>query len=141
MLTRYFLNSESMFAWLRVGSFETRPSLNRRRCRIIKISMKYAPLAILTFISLFLAAGELDAQSNTPLEDTENVLVYPSIPVIVNKSVVVRLSGKASKVFVTQPQIAEIVVVAPDQLLINGKAVGATSLVVWFEENTKARKQ
>jgi Flp pilus assembly secretin CpaC len=44
-------------------------------------------------------------------------------------------------VFVTQPQIAEVVVVAPDQLLINGKAVGATSLVVWFEEKTKARKQ
>jgi Flp pilus assembly secretin CpaC len=100
--------------------------------------MKYAPLAILTFISLFLAAGELDAQSNTALEDTENVLVYPSIPVVVNKSVVVRLPRKASKVFVTQPQIAEV---APDQLLINGKAVGATSLVVWFEEKTKARKQ
>ena len=48
---------------------------------------------------------------------------------------------KASKVFVTQPQIAEVVVVAPDQLLINGKAVGATSLLVWFEEKTKARKQ
>ena len=102
-------------------------------------SMKYAPLAILTFISLFLAAGELDAQSNTALEDTENVLVYPSISVVVNKSVVVRLPRKASKVFVTQPQIAEVVVVA--QLLINGKAVGATSLVVWFEEKTKARKQ
>src|SRR5467141_226586 len=86
--------------------------------------MKYAPLAILTFISLFLAAGELDAQSNTALEDTENVLVYPSIPVVVNKSVVVRLPRKANKVFVTQPQIAEVVVVAPDQLLINGKAVG-----------------
>jgi Flp pilus assembly secretin CpaC len=104
-------------------------------------SMKYAPLAILTFISLFLAAGELDAQSNTALEDTENVLVYPSIPVVVNKSVVVRLPRKANKVFVTQPQVAEVVVVAPDQLLINGKAVGATSLVVWFEEKTKARKQ
>jgi len=67
--------------------------------------------------------------------------VYPSIPVVVNKSVVVRLPRKASKVFVTQPQIAEVVVVAPDQLLINGKAVGATSLFVWFEEKTKARKQ
>jgi Flp pilus assembly secretin CpaC len=86
-------------------------------------------------------SGELDAQSNTALEDTENVLVYLSIPVVVNKSVVVRLPRKASKVFVTQSQIAEVVVVAPDQLLINGKAVGATSLVVWFEEKTKARKQ
>ena len=67
--------------------------------------------------------------------------MHPSIAVVVNKSVVVRLPRKASKVFVTQPQIAEVVVVAPDQLLINGKAVGTTSLVVWFEEKTKARKQ
>jgi len=101
--------------------------------------MKYAPLAILAFIFLFLAARELDAHS-TALEDTETILVYPSISVVVNKSVVVRLSRRASKVFVTQSQIAEVVVVAPDQLLINGKAVGATSLVVWLEEKTTARK-
>ena len=100
--------------------------------------MKYAPLAILAFIFLFLAARELDAHS-TALEDTENILV-PSIAVVVNKSVVVRLPRRASKVFVTQSQIAEVVVVAPDQLLINGKAVGATSLVVWLEEKTTARK-
>jgi Flp pilus assembly secretin CpaC len=109
--------------------------------KVQRISMKYASLAILTFISLFLGAGELDAQSVTALADTENVLVYSSIAVVVNKSVVVRLPRKASKVFVTQPQIAEVVLVAPDQLLINGKAVGATSLVVWFEEKNKAREQ
>ena len=102
--------------------------------------MKYAALAILTFISLFLAAGELDAQSSTALAGTENVLVYPSIAVAVNKSVVIRLPKKATRVFVTQRKIAEVEVVAPDTLLIHGKAVGATSLVVWFEEKTKARK-
>ena len=51
--------------------------------------MKHAPLAILTLISLFLAAGELDAQCSTALEDTENVIVYPSIAVVLNRSVVV----------------------------------------------------
>jgi Flp pilus assembly secretin CpaC len=103
--------------------------------------MKYAPLATLTFISIFLAVGEMYAQSNTALDDAESVTVYPSIEVVVNKTIVVRLPRKATKVAVTQPQLAEVVVVAPDQLLINGKAVGATSLVVWFEEKTKGRKQ
>ena len=103
--------------------------------------MKYAPLATLTFISIFLAVGEMYAQSNTALDDAESVTVYPSIEVVVNKTIVVRLPRKATKVAVTQPQIAEVVVVAPDQLLINGKGVGATSLVVWFEEKTKGRKQ
>ncbi|HVR17678.1 MAG TPA: pilus assembly protein N-terminal domain-containing protein [Candidatus Limnocylindrales bacterium] len=101
--------------------------------------MKYAPLATLTFISIFLAVGEMYAQSNTALDDAESVTVYPSIEVVVNKTIVVRLPRKATKVAVTQPQIAEVVVVAPDQLLINGKAVGATSLVVWYEQ--KSRKQ
>jgi Flp pilus assembly secretin CpaC len=103
--------------------------------------MKYAPLATLTFISIFLAVGEMYAQSNTALDDAESVTVYPSIEVVVNKTIVVRLPRKATQVAVTQPQIAEVVVVAPDQLLINGKAVGATSLVVWYEEKTKGRKQ
>ena len=101
--------------------------------------MKYAPLATLTFISIFLAVGEMYAQSSTALDDAESVTVYPSIEVVVNKAIVVRLPRKATKVAVTQPQLAEVVVVAPDQLLINGKAVGATSLVVWYEQ--KSRKQ
>ena len=103
--------------------------------------MKYAPLATLTFISIFLAVGEMYAQSSTAPDDAESVTVYPSIEVVVNKTIVVRLPRKATKVAVTQPQIAEVVVGAPDQLLINGKAVGATSLVVWYEEKTKGRKQ
>ena len=75
------------------------------------------------------------AQGGATAADLESVLVYPSITVTVNKSIVLRLPRKASRVSVTQPQIAEAIVVAPDQVLINGKAVGTTSLVVWFKEN------
>jgi Flp pilus assembly secretin CpaC len=44
------------------------------------------------------------------------------------------LPKKASKIAVTQPKIAEVEVVSPDTVLIHGRAVGATSLVIWFEE-------
>src|SRR5215831_8135652 len=54
--------------------------------------------------------------------------------VAVNKAVVIRLPKKATKVAVSQPKIAEVEMVSPDTLLIHGRAVGATSLVVWFEE-------
>jgi Flp pilus assembly secretin CpaC len=94
--------------------------------------MKYVVLGILTF--LLLSAGELQAQPNTTLAGTENVRVYPSIAVAVNKAVVIRLPKKATKVAVTQPKIAEVEVVSPDTLLIHGRAVGATSLVIWLEE-------
>ena len=103
------------------------------------ITMKWLAIAILALTS-FVAGATLCAHAETAAATTESVLVYPSIVVTVNKSVVLRLPKKASKVSVTQPQIAEAVVVAPDQIVINGKAVGTTSLVVWFDEIKSPRK-
>jgi Flp pilus assembly secretin CpaC len=94
--------------------------------------MKYVIRGILTL--LFLFSGELQAHPSTTLAGTENVLVYPSIAVAVNKAVVIRLPKKATKVAVSQPKIAEVEVVSPDTVLIHGRAVGATSLVIWFEQ-------
>jgi Flp pilus assembly secretin CpaC len=94
--------------------------------------MKYVIPRILTL--LFLFSGELQAQPNTTPAETENVLVYPSIAVAVNKAVVIRLAKKATKVVVAQSKIATVEVVAADTVLIHGRAVGTTSLVIWFEE-------
>ena len=63
--------------------------------------------------------------------------MFSCIPRFRLSSTVFSLPRKANKVFVTQPQIAEVVVVAPDQLLINGKAVGANSL--WFGSRRKPK--
>ena len=104
------------------------------------MSIKQIEAAVLVLMAFFLIEGNVHAREET-VPDTENVLVYPSIAVAVNKAIVIRLPKKAARVFVTQPKIAEVMVVAPDQLLIHGRAVGATSLVVWFEEKSKARKQ
>ena len=93
--------------------------------------MKYGVPGILTLLLLF--AGELHAQPDTTLATTENVLVYPSIAVVVNKAVVIRLPKKATRVAVTQPTIAEVEVVSPDIVLIHGRALGATSLVIWLD--------
>jgi Flp pilus assembly secretin CpaC len=105
--------------------------------RTIKNSLA---VGILALTSIFVAAVKPYAHADATAADTESVLVYSSITVTVNKSVVLRLPKKASRVSVTQPQIAEAIVVAPDQVLINGKAVGTTSLVVWFEDNKTREK-
>jgi len=60
--------------------------------------------------------------------------VTPTISVTVNKSMVVRLADRAKRVSVSQPAVADVIVVAPSQLLINGKAVGTTSLIVFNEQ-------
>jgi pilus assembly protein CpaC len=102
--------------------------------------MKELAIGLMVLMSLFVAAIQFSAQAQATEAGAQSVVVYPSINVTVNKSVVLRVPKRATRVSVTQPQIAEAVVVAPDQILINGKAVGATSLVVWFEEN-KTRKK
>lgn len=104
------------------------------------IIMKRLAIGILALTSVFAGGATPRAHAETPAAATESVFVYPSIVVTVNKSVVLRLPKKASKVSMTQPQITEAVVVAPDQIVINGKAVGTTSLVVWFDENKSRRK-
>jgi len=58
----------------------------------------------------------------------------PAISVTVNKSMVFRLAERAKRVSMSQPAVADVIVVAPNQLLINGKAVGATSLIVFNEK-------
>jgi pilus assembly protein CpaC len=60
--------------------------------------------------------------------------VSPTISITVNKSMVFRLADKAKRVSVSQPAVADVIVVAPTQLLINGKAVGTTSLIVFDEK-------
>jgi pilus assembly protein CpaC len=104
-------------------------------CRI----KKRLAIGLVALVSVFVAEVKLCARAQAAAA-AESAVVYPSISVTVNKSVVLRVPKRASRVSVTQPQIAEAVVVAPDQILINGKAVGTTSLVVWFEENKTREK-
>jgi pilus assembly protein CpaC len=72
------------------------------------------------FLGLWMAVAIAEAQQTTP-----------TITVTVNKSLIFSLPQKARRVSVTQPEVADVTVVAPNQLLINGKSVGVTSLVIW----------
>jgi pilus assembly protein CpaC len=85
-----------------------------------------------TRISGFLAATVLFAFCLSPLAGAQQAT--PTISVTVNKSMVFRLADRAKRVSVSQPAVADVVVVAPSQLLINGKAVGTTSLIVFNEK-------
>ena len=59
---------------------------------------------------------------------------HPSVSVTVNQSRVLQLRTRSRTVSVAQPEIADVVVLSPTDLLINGKAVGTTSLVIWNEQ-------
>jgi pilus assembly protein CpaC len=85
-----------------------------------------------TRVSGFLAATVLFSFCLLPLAAAQQAT--PTISVTVNKSMVFRLAERAKRVSVSQPGVADVVVVAPSQLLINGKAVGTTSLIVFNEK-------
>ena len=89
-----------------------------------------------TRVSGFLAATVLFSFCLLPLAAAQQAT--PTISVTVNKSMVFRLAERAKRVSVSQPGVADVVVVAPSQLLINGKAVGTTSLIVFNEKGDVA---
>jgi Flp pilus assembly secretin CpaC len=55
-----------------------------------------------------------------------------------DKSVLLALSEPARKVSVANPNIADVQVMNPNQLLVNGKAVGVTSLVVFYAKSEQS---
>jgi hypothetical protein len=56
----------------------------------------------------------------------------PRVYVTIDKSEVVDFSAPPTKVSVTNTAIADIVVVSPTRILINGKGMGETSLLVFY---------
>ena len=51
--------------------------------------------------------------------------------VTVNKSVLLNLQKPSERVSIANPSIAELVLISPTQLQINGTRIGTTSLIVW----------
>lgn len=58
------------------------------------------------------------------------------LEVVIGKSQVVELQEPFTRVSVTNPGIADVFVITPNQMLISGKAVGVTSLVVFYPRKT-----
>jgi pilus assembly protein CpaC len=68
------------------------------------------------------------------------VPAFAGVPtnVVLNKSVVLTLNKPAERVAVTAPTIADFVQVSPTEVLINGIAIGSTTLLVWEQGAKKA---
>ena len=87
-------------------------------------------LARLVIIGALALLGLADVSSAA----TEPGLIR--IEVTIGKSQVLNLQEPFARVSVTNPAIADVFVVTPNQILINGKAVGTTSLVVFYPSKT-----
>jgi pilus assembly protein CpaC len=51
----------------------------------------------------------------------------------VNKSQLIRFDEPASRISITNPELADLILLSPEEMLINGKSAGVTSLIIWGE--------
>jgi pilus assembly protein CpaC len=88
---------------------------------VVKILLRLAILALLLAVS-------------TPAWSQDPRMVR--VDVTIGKSQVIDLKEAFTRVSVTNPNIADVFVITPNQILVNGKAPGVTSLVVFFPSRT-----
>ena len=91
-----------------------------------------ACLSALAFV--LCAAPELRAQAAHPAAPAPGVLFQDStdeLSVSVGKSVLVDCAQPVSRVAVGLGDIAEATAVSPTEIMVDGKAVGQTSLIIW----------
>ncbi len=68
----------------------------------------------------------------TPQPELPNASAAP-LRVMVGKSLLINTTERLRRVSVTDPAIADVVVVAPTQILVHGRTAGEVSLLIWDE--------
>lgn len=98
-----------------------------------------------TAIALVFASGLLSAQGQPPQSATAPVPVdtqapadvFPKVNLTAGRSTVLPTDFDITRIAVTNPAIADAVVVEPREILIDGKTAGTISLIVWGGETRK----
>ena len=74
-----------------------------------------------------LLAASLDTHAQQPQVEPQ----YQRVPLTVGRSTVLTTDFEVVRIAVTNPVVADAVVVAPREILIDGKGPGTVSLIVW----------
>jgi pilus assembly protein CpaC len=87
------------------------------------------PKILVLLASLVLCAGStLEAQVGV----SDNVVTVPR-----GHSFLVTQPGPVQRVSIGDPEIADAIVVSPDEVLVNGLALGSTTLIIWDQANVR----
>lgn len=54
---------------------------------------------------------------------------------VVGKSQFIRFDEKVKRISITNPELADLILLSPKEMILNGKAAGETSLILWGESN------
>lgn len=80
-------------------------------------------------------AAETDRLRASP----QNLVTHEAtqVQVTMGTSVIIDLPGQLKRASVTNPDIANIQIIPPNQILVNGKAPGITTLITWVNETPR----
>jgi pilus assembly protein CpaC len=88
--------------------------------------------------ALMLAAASSQAQSPSVQSSfSSNAQEATPINVLVGQSRVINFDRAIGRFSVSNPEIAEAVLVAPDQVLVNGKAFGQVNFIAWEQKGSR----
>ncbi len=87
-----------------------------------RLSLKLRSMSLVAMAGIVLSVPAMAAQT-------------PQIDVIVGQSVTYKHDMQVKTVSISDSDVADVVVAGPKEVLLNGKAIGLTTLVIWDENN------
>lgn len=93
----------------------------------IRWSFDVAVAIAIIAVSLTVASGQDNAHNASFANNQESIAVN----VLVGQSRVINFDRHIGRFSVSNPEIAEAILVAPDQVLVNGKAFGQVNFIAW----------
>ncbi|MEW5979819.1 MAG: type II and III secretion system protein family protein [Acidobacteriota bacterium] len=91
-----------------------------------KTVIRVAQLLLLTTFLLIGRSSDTYAQSQR-----QQVSDVPQLTVVVSKSIIVNTAEPIERVSVTSTEIADAIVISPQQVMIHGKSPGIVSFILW----------
>jgi pilus assembly protein CpaC len=114
-----------------INAPETRMPQQHPTLRLMRASV----LAIACMFSLASPASKAQTTAQTPPEPAQSSGGPEQLHLLVGRSLIITSPGRIKRVSVADPSIAEAIVVTPYQILLNGKAPGGVSLLIWDEND------
>jgi pilus assembly protein CpaC len=79
--------------------------------------------------------AQTSAPTPVPADAPAEAEAPQTLHLLVGRSIVISSPGRIKRVSLADPNIAEAIVVSPTQVLVNGKAPGGVSLIIWDESD------
>src|SRR5216683_3115022 len=99
--------------------------------RLIPVFEKVPPLAVLLFSAICL--GQQPATEQTQSQAPVASESPAPLRVMVGKSLLINTTDRLKRVSVTDPEVADALVVTATQVLVHGRSPGEVSLLIWDE--------